>query len=447
MAPVKTTCPTLDGKLISVNITIIGLGKIGLPFAVQAANQGHSVIGCDINPKTVDLVNSAQTPFPGETGLEDRLRRAVQEGKLVASTETAEAVQQSEAVVILVPVLVDNQGQPDFTFIDSATEAIAKGLKPGTLICYETTLPVGTTRNRFGKMLEEKTGLTCGEGFYLAFSPERIASGTAFHDFEYYPKIVGGVNSKSEEAATSFYKTIFQFSDREDLKRKNGVWPIGSVEAAEFAKLAETTYRDVNIGLSNQFAAYAEKIGVDIYKIIEACNSQPYSHLHQPGIAVGGHCIPVYPHFYLHGDPEAQIVSSARLVNKSVPVRMIDVLNEHFGDLAGKRVAILGLAYRAGVKEHAFSGAKDLASEVLDRGGKPLVHDPMYSDDELNALGFDCYSFGETCDAVILHTSHADYKALSYENFPGAQIFIDGRNSAPQSIRDSIKTFVIGKGF
>jgi nucleotide sugar dehydrogenase len=432
---------------MSVKITIIGLGKIGLPFAVQAANQGHSVIGCDINPKTVDSVNSAQTPFPGETGLEDRLRRAVSEGKLIASTHTTEAVKQSDAVVILVPVLVDNQGQPDFTFIDSATDAIGDGLKPGTLVCYETTLPVGTTRNRFGKMLEEKSGLTCGQDFYLAFSPERIASGTAFHDFEYYPKIVGGVDSKSEEVATSFYESIFQFSDREDLKRKNGVWPIGSVEAAEFAKLAETTYRDVNIGLSNQFASYAEKVGVDIYRIIEACNSQPYSHLHQPGIAVGGHCIPVYPHFYLQGDPEAEIVRSARLVNKSVPLRMVDVLREHFGDLSGKRVAILGLAYRAGVKEHAFSGAKDLVSELLKRGAKPFIHDPMYSDEELKNLGFDCYYLGDSCDAVILHTNHTNYKDIVSEDFPGAQIFIDGRNSAPSSIRDTMKTFVIGKGF
>jgi nucleotide sugar dehydrogenase len=430
-----------------VKVTIIGLGKIGLPFAVQAANSGHSVIGCDINQRTVDLVNSAQTPFPGEAGLEGNLARAVKEGKLVASTNTADAVQESDAVVILVPVLVDNQGKPDFTFIDNATDAIALGLKPGTLVCYETTLPVGTTRSRFGKMLEEKSGLTCGEDFYLAFSPERISSGTAFHDFGYYPKIVGGVNPKSEEVATSFYESIFQFSERADLKRKNGVWPIGSVEAAEFAKLAETTYRDVNIGLSNQFAAYAEKIDVDIYKIIEACNSQPYSHLHQPGIAVGGHCIPVYPHFYLQGDPEAKIVSSARLVNKSVPLRMIDVLSDHFGDLSGKKVAILGLAYRAGVKEHAFSGAKDLVSETISRGAQALVHDPMYSDDEIEKLGFTPYTLGDPCDAVILHTNHADYKDIISENFPGAGIFIDGRNSAPQSIRETMKTFVIGKGF
>jgi nucleotide sugar dehydrogenase len=430
-----------------VNITIVGLGKIGLPFAVQSALQGHIVLGCDINQKTVDLINSGETPFPGEFELEEKLLQVVKSGSLRASTKTSDAVSSSDAVVVLVPVVVDSNGEPDFSAIDKATKDIARGLKPGTLVCYETTLPVGTTRNRFGVTLSNESGLSCGEDFSLAFSPERISSGTAFRDFAFYPKIVGGVNAKSEARAVSFYESIFQFTKRDDLKRENGVWAVGSTEASEFAKLAETTYRDVNIGLSNQFAAYAEKIGVDMYQIIEACNSQPFSHLHQPGVAVGGHCIPVYPHFYLAGDPEATIVTSARVANKSVPARMMTVLTGHFGDLADKRVAILGLAYRSGVKEHAFSGAKDLVKEAISRGAKPFVHDPLYSDIELETLGFKPYKIGEPCDAVVLHTNHMDYKELSSGDFPGAEIFIDGRNSAPKSIRDSMKTFVIGKGF
>jgi nucleotide sugar dehydrogenase len=430
-----------------VNITIVGLGKIGLPFAVQSALQGHVVLGCDINQKTVDLINSGKVPFPGEFGLEEKLLEVVQSGNLRASTKTSDAVSLSDAVVVLVPVVVDSNGKPDFSAIDKATEDIAKGLKPGTLICYETTLPVGTTRNRFGVILSNESGLTCGEDFSLAFSPERISSGTAFRDFAFYPKIVGGVNTKSEAKAVSFYESVFQFTKRDDLKRENGVWAVGSTEASEFAKLAETTYRDVNIGLSNQFAAYAEKIGVDMYQIIEACNSQPFSHLHQPGIAVGGHCIPVYPHFYLAGDPEATIVSSARLANKNVPIRMLDLVSGHFGSLMGKRLVILGLAYRAGVKEHAFSGAKDLVQEAEERGAQTLIHDPMYSHEELNALGFSVFELGDSCDAVILHTSHPEYKNLTPDSFPGAQVFIDGRNYAPDAIVKGIKTFVLGKGF
>ncbi len=428
-------------------VTIVGLGKIGLPFAIQAASSGHSVWGCDINSKTVELVNAGQAPFPGEAGLDGRLSEVIKSGTLTASTRTSQAVAESRVVVILVPVVVDDKGSPDFSAIDSATEEIAKGLKSGTLVCYETTLPVGTTRNRFGKMLEAKSGLRCGEDFHLAFSPERISSGTAFHDFGYYPKIVGGVNSVSEGAAAVFYESIFQFQDRPDLSRQNGVWRIGSTEAAELAKLAETTYRDVNIGLSNQFAAYSERIGVDIYKVIEACNSQPFSHLHQPGIAVGGHCIPVYPHFYLQEDPAASIVRAAREANKATPKRMVDLVSAHFGDLSGKIIAVLGLAYRAGVKEHAFSGAKDLVQEAIARGARPYVNDPMYSDDELQSLGFEVFEFGSFCDAVILHTNHKEYFNINPSQFPGAQIYIDGRNALPSAIKDVARTFVIGKGF
>jgi nucleotide sugar dehydrogenase len=430
-----------------MKITIVGLGKIGLPFAVQAASKGHYVIGCDINQATVDLISNAKPPFPGEANLDVRLTEVIESRNLIASTNTAEAVSKSDVVVVLVPVVVDSFGKPDFKSIDKATDEIAKGLQPGTLVCYETTLPVGTTRNRFGVMLEEKSGLTCGEDFFLAFSPERISSGTAFHDFAFYPKIVGGVNQESESKAVLFYESVFDFSKRQDLARENGVWAIGSSEASELAKLAETTYRDVNIGLSNQFATYAERVGVDIYKVIEACNSQPFSHLHQPGIAVGGHCIPVYPHFYLEGDPDATIVRSARVSNKAVPARMINLLEDHFGSLAGKRIVILGLAYRAGVKEHAFSGAKDLAQEAKAKGAIPLLNDPMYSNTELEDLGFEPYRFGTDCDAVILHTAHPEYGVVEEKSFPGAEILIDGRNFLPEVIKGKLKTFVLGRGF
>jgi nucleotide sugar dehydrogenase len=437
----------VDAKLRFMKISIVGLGKIGLPFAVQAASKGHNVYGCDVNQTTVDLINSAKPPFPGESNLDERLTEVIDSGNLTASTKTAESVNQSDVVVVLVPVVVDAFGEPDFNSIDKATEEIAKGLQPGTLVCYETTLPVGTTRNRFGVMLEKKSGLKCGEEFFLAFSPERISSGTAFRDFAFYPKIVGGVNQKSESRAVLFYESVFDFSQRKDLATENGVWAMGSSEASELAKLAETTYRDVNIGLSNQFATYAERIGVDIYKVIEACNSQPFSHIHQPGIAVGGHCIPVYPHFYLEGDPDATIVRSARISNKSVPTRMINLLEDHFGSLEGKRIVILGLAYRAGVKEHAFSGAKDLVKEAKAKGATPLLHDPMYSDTEIENLGFEPYRLGNDCDAVVLHTAHTEYGSLEIESLPGAEILIDGRNFLPELIKGKVKTFVLGRGF
>ena len=184
--------------------------------------------------------------------------------------------------------------------MENATKSLAEHLTPGTLISYETTLPVGTTRNRWKPMIEEISGLTEGKDFHLVFSPERVLTGRVFADLRRYPKLVGGLNDAGTAKGIDFYQQVLDFDDRDDLPRANGVWDMGTAEAAEMAKLAETTYRDVNIGLANQFGKYAAANGIDVYKVIDACNSQPYSHIHRPGIAVGGHCIPVYPVSYTH---------------------------------------------------------------------------------------------------------------------------------------------------
>ena len=294
-----------------MKITVVALGKIGLPLAVQFAMKGHHVIGCDVNQKAVDLINAGTEPFPGEAHLDEYLKKTVASGHLVATTDTKTAVAQCEAVVIVVPLFVDNDGIPDFGWMDAATKDIAEGLKPGTLISYETTLPVGTTRTRFAPALEKISGLKAGMDFHLVFSPERVLTGRVFADLRKYPKLVGGIDAASTKAGIDFYKAVLDFDDRPDLTQANGVWDMGSAEASEMAKLAETTYRDVNIGLANQFAIFAETANIDIAKVISASNSQPFSHIHQPGIAVGGHCIPIYPRFYLWNHPEATVVRSS----------------------------------------------------------------------------------------------------------------------------------------
>jgi nucleotide sugar dehydrogenase len=286
-----------------VNICVVALGKIGLPLAVQFASKGHKVIGADVNERTVELVNAGTEPFPGEHLLGEKLQAAIAAGTLSATTDTAAAVRESEAVVIVVPLFVDADGTPDFGWMDAATKAVARGLQPGTLVSYETTLPVGTTRDRWAPMLEAGSDLRAGRDFHLVFSPERVLTGRVFADLRRYPKLVGGVDEASAKAGVAFYESVLDFDERADLPRPNGVWDLGSAEASEMAKLAETTYRDVNIGLANQFARYADQQGIDVMKVIEACNSQPYSHIHRPGIAVGGHCIPIYPQMYLWNDP------------------------------------------------------------------------------------------------------------------------------------------------
>ena len=434
-----------------MNIVVVALGKIGLPLAVQFAKKGHHVIGCDVNQKTVDLINAGTEPFPGEAFLDDFLKEVVNSGHLVATTDTTTAVRQADAVVIVVPLFVNEEGIPDFGWMDAATEKIAAGLKPGTLVSYETTLPVGTTRNRFAPALEAGSGLKAGVDFDLVFSPERVLTGRVFADLRKYPKLVGGINAQSTAAGVAFYEKVLDFDDRPDLTTKNGVWDLGTSEASEMAKLAETTYRDVNIALANQFAIFAEGANIDIAKVIAASNSQPYSHIHQPGIAVGGHCIPIYPRFYLWNDPEATVVRSAREANAAMPAHAVTLLAEAMksagaGDLEGKKVVVLGISYRGGVKESAFSGVFGTVTALKSRGATVLVHDPMYTDEEIVALGFTPFHLGEECDAVILQADHKEYKDRKKDCFPGAKAVVDGRRTMNPENFPGVVFRVIGAG-
>lgn len=409
-------------------ITVVGMGKLGLPLAVQFASKGHKVIGTDIDSHAVNLINSGVEPFPGEYDLQQLLAKAVAENRLRASLDTQKAVSESEAVIIVVPLLLDDQSAPDFSALDSATSAVAKGLKAGSLVSYETTLPVGATRDRFVPMLEAGSGLVAGLDFFVVFSPERLTTGRVFADLRKYPKLVGGINVESERRGLHFYGQVLDFDERLDLPKPNGVWGLGSTEAAELAKLAETTYRDVNIAFANQLATFAEKSGIDFLSIIESCNSQPFSHIHSPGIAVGGHCIPVYPHLYLWNDPDATIVRSARQVNEGVPERVVARIEEELGSITGLRVAILGAAYRGGTKETALSGVFSVTSSLESRGAQVFVHDPLYSDGELQELGFVPFHRGEATDIVIIQADHEEYQEWTNIDVPEVRLVMDGRS-------------------
>ncbi len=397
-----------------------------MPLAVQFASKGHEVVGADVNKRVVDQVNEGVEPFPGEYDLGPRLAEAVGAGRLRATTDTTAAVRECEAVVIVVPLFVDAAGVPDFAWMDSATEAVAAGLRPGTLVSYETTLPVGTTRERWAPMLEAGSGLTAGKDFHLVFSPERVLTGRVFADLRRYPKLVGGIGAASALAGVRFYEAVLDFDARDDLPRANGVWDLGSAEASEMAKLAETTYRDVNIGLANQFARFADRQGLDVVKVIEACNSQPYSHIHRPGIAVGGHCIPIYPQMYLWNDPEATVVREARRANAAMPAYAVEVLAAAYGDLEGANVLVLGAAYRGGVKETAFSGVFPLVASLREHGAVPLVSDPMYSEAELEAEGLTPHR-GEAVTAAVIQADHAEYRTLAPADLPEVKVLLDGR--------------------
>jgi nucleotide sugar dehydrogenase len=429
---------------MSMKASVVGLGKIGLPLAVQFAQKMDYVYGIDTNNLVVDQVNRGIEPFPGEDDLGIRLVEVIKDNKFLAVNSYSEAIRSSQVVVIVVPLYIDKDMNPDFKTIDSATASVGKYIQPGTLISFETTLPVGSTRLRLTPILERESGLKVGKDFFVVFSPERVLSGRIFSDLRKYPKLVGGVDSRSTQLGIEFYESVLDFDSRPDLSKNNGVWDMHTSEAAELTKLAETTYRDVNIALANQFALFAENNKMNIYEVIEAANSQSFSHIHNPGIAVGGHCIPVYPHLYLYRDPAATVISAARSSNSDMPSNVIARMKKHFGDLKGKNIVVLGACYRGGVKETAFSGVFDLYKNLIDEGAVPTVHDSLFSDDELIAIGLNPFQPKSNVDFAIVQADHSEYRTWTSRNLPGLQGIVDGRNILNPSLWSDVKILKLG---
>ncbi len=406
-----------------MRIAVVGLGHIGLPLAVQYASAGHEVIGCDTATWIVDSINRGESPHQDEQTLIDRVPELVAAGHLRATTDDADGVRQAEVVVVIVPVVVDAQRQIDFRPIDAATREIAAGLQPGTLVIYETTLPVGTTRNRFGPLLEEGSGLAVDRDFFLAFSPERVLVGRVFLDLRRYPKIVGGTSPESTRLATEFYRSV--------LDEGTEVRAVATAETAEMIKLAETTYRDVNIAYANELARYAATREIDVLEVINAANSQPYSHIHQPGVGVGGHCIPVYPHFLFNDAPELRLPPIAREINEAMAGWAVDRVEDAVGSLDGQPVLVLGIAYRGDVREDAFSSAFRLRDELLAAGAQVFGSDPYFDADHIRRLGFEPYDLAhpEPVKVAVLQAAHDVYSHLDPASLPGLELFVDGRNA------------------
>jgi nucleotide sugar dehydrogenase len=401
-----------------MRVAVVGLGKIGLPLAAQFASRGASVTGCDIDARVVDAVNAGANPIGGEPGLDEAIARAHAAGSLRATRDTPAAVAESDVVVVIVRVGIDEERRTDFSHLDAATADIARGLQPGTLVILESTVPVGATRNHFGRRLSEGSGIPL-EALRLAYSPERVSSGTMFRDLATYPKVVGGIDAASGEATRDFYKQVLDAA----------VLLVSDAETAEFTKLAESVYRDVNIALANELAKAAEALGVSYSAAVAVANSQPYSHLLSPGLGVGGHCIPVYPYFLLEA-ADQPLLALSRQINDSMAEHGVERLAAALGgNLAGKRVLILGLAYRGGVKEATLSSALFVAEALRARGAQPIVHDPLFSSEEIHALGLEPAQLPpeQPVEAVILQALHPEYRDLDLAALKGARVFLDGR--------------------
>jgi nucleotide sugar dehydrogenase len=402
-------------------VAVVGAGKMGLPLAAQFADHGWHVVAVDIQQSVVDAINEGRSHVEEEPGLAELVRTAHAAGRLRATTDGAAAARESDVVVLIVPVMLDDEQQPDYRYMDAAVASIAPGVHQGSLVIFETTLPVGDTRERFTPRLEAASGLRADEDFYVAFSPERLYSGAALRNLATYPKLVGGIGPASTARAAAFYDAVL---DAEIVAMSNA-------EAAEFSKLADTTYRDVNIALANEFARYAERVGVDIHEVIAAANSQPYSHIHQPGLGVGGHCIPVYPHFLLSRAPELEIVGLSRRTNDGQVGVAIKALQHELGGLEGVPILVLGLTYRHGVKEMAYSRALPLIDRLTHQGAVVSAFDPLLSPEETERCCAAVYRWGDhgPFRAIVTQTADPLFGLLDPAWFPDLAVLFDGRDS------------------
>jgi UDP-N-acetyl-D-mannosaminuronic acid dehydrogenase len=400
-------------------VAVVGAGKMGLPLAAQYASHGWRVIAYDIDQGVVESINAGRNHVD-EPGVDGMLAAAVGSGQLRATLDGQAAAAEADVVILIVPIKLDDAHGPDFGSMDAAVGSIAGGLHAGQTVIFETTLPVGATRGRYGPRLAAG-GLELERDLFVAFSPERLYSGAVLANLSMYPKLVGGLGPASSARAAAFYESVL---DAE-------IVAMSSAEAAEMAKLAETTYRDVNIALANEFAGFAAVAGLDIREVIAAANSQPYSHVHQPGLGVGGHCIPVYPRFLLAGAGSLPLVALARSINDGQVEVAIDAIRRELGGLTGEPVLVLGLTYRAGVKELAYSQGPELVRRLAALGADVHAYDPLLSDSEIRALGASPWAWGTPLGAraIVTQTNDPRWVELDLAWFAGLRLIVDGRNS------------------
>ena len=280
---------------------------------------------------------------------------------------------------------------------------------------------------------------------FVVFSPERVSSGRVFADLARYPKLVGGVDPESGRRAVEFYGAGLRFDERPDLARPNGVWDLGSAEAAELAKLAETTYRDVNIGLANQFALYADRIGVDFHRIAEACNSQPFSHLHAPGIAVGGHCIPVYPWFYLCGDPDATIVRAARRRTARCPSGRCSGWPTSTATCAAPRSSCSGPATGAGSRRPRSPGCSASWTRCGRAGRRRSCTTRCSHRESSRRSGSSPTGTAMRVDAAVLQADHEEYRGFTPADLPGVSVLLDGRGVLDPTRWPDVTVLALGR--
>ncbi len=402
----------------NTSISVYGVGYVGLSLVAVFLRKGLKVIGVDVNQHRLDQIRRLELWF-NEKEIRDAVSEGLSSGKLVLTSNGVYASKESSIKVVTVPVLFDWLSK-EFSYkpLVDVAKTIGKGLKRGDMVILESSVPPGTTVDIFAPELESTSNYKVEKDFLLAYSPERVYIGRAVKDIEVnYPKIVSGVGPRSLEAVSRFYERI----------ASKGVIKLNSTTEAEFEKLAEGIYRDVNIALANELALAAMRMGVNYFNVRRAANSQPYSHLHLPGPGVGGYCIPLYPYFMLrrllHKEYVMSLTKTAREINEEMPsavVRLADDLRKKLNlERSKTKITVLGVAFRGDIDDTRLSPTHDIVGLLKARGYRYiLVHDPYVKNDSiLEELGISLINelnqALKYADIIIVATSHSIYRGLT----------------------------------
>lgn len=426
-----------------MRITVVGGGRMGLPLACTFARHGADVTVADVDPGLVERLEAGRCPY-AEPGLDDLVAELHAAGRLHATRDTTAACARSDAVVIIVPARLTPQRDIDLGVLEEASAAVGQGLRAGTLVVYETTVSVGATRKRLVPVLERCSGLEAGTDLFVAYSPERVKANHVLARLGDTPKVVGGLDEPSLRKAVDLYTRYLGAP----------VEASASLEAAEMTKLLGMLYRDVNIALANEMAAFCELAQVDFEAVRRAANGDGEAHVLAAGIGVGGHCTPVYPYFLTResrrlGLPQ-RLSEAAREINDLQPERQLRRLEAGWRRLANARVHLLGLGFRPGVKVDTLSPAYALRDLLFERGASVTLSDPYYSPAEVRRAGFEAGE-PEQAQAVILNTAHPGYASIDFAAWrqAGVEAVIDGRNTwDPRAARAAgLAYFGVGKPF
>lgn len=417
-------------------IYVHGLGYIGLPTAAMFANYDHEVTGYDTDEAVIEGLDDGNVHID-EPGLRAFVTQALESGNLTVSNEVDEAKYH----IIAVPTPFDDETkEPTLEYVEAAGEAIAPHLRPGDTVILESTVPPGTTVETLQPALEQ-SGLDAGSDFALVHCPETVLPGNIITELKENDRIIGGVNGVSTEAAVRLYESFVE----------GDIYTTENATTAEFVKLIQNTYRDVNIALANELALISEDYDIDSREAIRMANTHPRVDIHQPGPGVGGHCLPIDPWFLGHGSDQLDLIETAREINDGMAGHVVDILREELGSLNGRRIALLGVAYKGNVGDVRQSPALDLAGELqqavteqstvtadggiesADEGIDIRMHDPHVDDQVLDLVGFDEAVTG--ADAVVITTDHDEFTELApaqlFDSMSG-DLLVDTKGILPE---------------